>query len=363
MRKVIPNNRTSSYIISFLSVLARPQRKHFLTYLIGLLWIIKFRSIREIAYRFGHQKIDSLHQFISNTQEKTKYLHQANQEYLAEEVRGKEVTMIIDDTPCPRNGKKIQGLGIHHSPKGLVKGLCAVTAIIKAGAEQWAWAIEGYYPKKSIARKLFRSKIQIALDILRQTQELLPQPVTVLMDSWYTCASILNKIIQAGWIFVGAIKTNRTIFVDGNKTVVCYLAKGPRTYATIRLSKRRIFRVAKRIVYLPRVGDVALFICKHNTSIRFFIRNSLKLTCKEMVKPYAERFEIEFFHKDIKQHLGFGELFVRSRHGVQKHWMLVAIAYNFVMMSSKEHPRSFRQRINHLRQNSPAKSLMALTMT
>jgi len=361
--KSVLSQKSRAYITTLCGVLSSPQVKHCLTYWTGLIWLVKFRSICEIACRFGHDKVDSLHHFIRNTPKKTKALQRASQAFIARELKGQDITLIIDDTPCERDGKKIEGLGIHHGPKGLVQGLCAVTAIIRSAGQSWAWAVEAYHPKKCLAQSLFRSKVQMALEILTEAQKLFQQPVTVLMDSWYTCAVILNTIIQAGWVFVGAIKTNRIIWVDGKKSLVRNLAKGLRAYQTIRISKKRVFQVAKRIVFLPRVGMVALFICKHHKTSRFFISNDLKLTCKQMVYLYNERFKIEFFHKDIKQHLGFGELFVRSRLSVQTHWTLVAIAYNIVMLSSKKRFRSFRQRINHLRNRVPQTALTRLSVT
>lgn len=69
-----------------------------------------------------------------------------------------------------------------------------------------------------------------------------------------------------------------------------------------------------------------------------------------MVLRYDERFEIEFFHRDVKQHLGFGELFVRSRHCAQKHWTLVA--YNLVLLTSRDADnQSFRRKIERLRRH------------
>ena len=127
----------------------------------------------------------------------------------------------------------------------------------------------------------------------------------------------------------------------------------------MRLSKRRVFRVAKKIVLLPKVGMVALFICKHREHTRFFISNDLGLKPGQMVLRYDERFEIEFFHRDIKQHLGFGELFVRSRHCAQKHWTLVALAYNLVLLMSREtDTRSFRRKIECLRRQLPARQIV-----
>ena len=91
-----------------------------------------------------------------------------------------------------------------------------------------------------------------------------------------------------------------------------HLAKGQRKYTTVRLSNHRPLRVARCLVVLPKVEIVVLLICKQRNNVRFFISNHVNLSTKELVDLYRQRFAIEFFHKDIKQYLGFGETFVRS---------------------------------------------------
>ncbi len=354
----VPSN-VSTYIKGCLSVLSKPQRKHFLTYICGLIWIIKFRSIREISRHFGNGLVDSLHHFMKNSACKSSELEQQQQHGIATILKGQNILFAIDDTPCPRNGKHIEGIGIHHGADGFVKGLCAVTAIVKTQTHQFAWCIRQYVPKRQCSEGTFKSKIAIAIEILASTKKHFKQKVTVLMDAWYTCAPVLNTIIRAEWTFVAAIKQNRKILVDGKETRVRYLAKGPRHYKTIRHGKRRL-RVAKRIVYLPKVGTVALFICKYGRSRKFIISNDIHLFTKELVALYGERFEIEFFHKDIKQHLGFGELFVRSLAGVQKHWILVVIVYNTVQLWQNTQSQSFRKKIFHIRATTSYCSLTDL---
>lgn len=347
--KVLSQN-AQTYITAVLGVLSSPQKAHCLVYLTGLIWLIKFRSIQTIAEQFGRGDTDGLQHFIRHATDRSSRMTDASQDFVAARVRGEDIRLIIDDTSCPRAGKKIEGLGIHHSGDGLIKGLCAVTAVIRSAGRTWAWDVVGYVSRKSVSAEVFRSKIEIALGIINSARTKLGASVTVLMDSWYSCAQVLNAVTAAGWTYVAAVKTNRTFIVDGKKTPVRNLAKGPRDYQTVRLSKRRIFRVARRIVLLPKVGMVALFICKHHPVTRFFISNDLGLTSRQMVYQYGERFEIEFFHKDIKQHLGFGELFVRSRHCAQKHWTLVAVAYNLVILMSRgTGARSFRRKIERLR--------------
>ena len=352
--KVLSQN-VREYLTSVLGVLSSPQKKHCLVYLCGLIWIVKFRSIRTIAGQFGHRDTDGLHHFIRHTPDKTNRIRTASQDFVAGQVQGQAVRLIIDDTPCPREGKKIDGLGWHHGAKGLIQGLCAVTCVVRAGGQTWAWEIAEYCSRKCVPADVFRSKVEIAVDILQRAREALGPSVTVLMDTWYACCQILNIIHNSGWIYMAAVRSNRNVIIDGRKTSVRVLAKEPRHYQVIRLSRKKTYRVAKLIVTLPKVVVVALFISWHRKTPRFFISNNLGLEPGQIVRTYDERFKIEFFHKDIKQFLGFGELFVRSRHSVQTHWTLTAVAYNLVvLMSPKNESRNFRRKVERLRSRVPA---------
>ena len=279
--------------------------------------------------------------------EKTKQIGTSSQDFIASQVRGQTVKLIIDDTPCPRAGKKIAGLGWHHGAQGLIQGLCAVTCVLRAGGQTWAWEIVEYGSRKCVPADVFRSKVEIAVDILQRAREALGPLVTVRRDTWYSCCQILKIIHSFGWIYIAAVRSKRNVIINGRKTSVRVLAKEPRHYQVIRLSKKEIFRLAKLIVELPKVGSVALFISWQHKTPRFFISNNLGLTPGQMVHTYDERFKIEFFHKDIKQFLGFGELFVRSHHSVHKHWTLVAVAYNLVLwMSPKMNLEISTERLN-----------------
>ena len=325
--------------------------------------MIKFRSINRIAEEFGHSDTDGLHHFLRHSTQASQATQEASREYAAECIKNAEhVLLAIDDTPVERHGKHIEGVGIHHSAKGLIKGLCAVTAIVMAGGKKLAWCIESYYPKTCCPKDVFESKVTIAAGIIERARQAFKQPVTVLMDSWYTCAPVLSKIIEAQWDFVAAIKKNRKVIVNGRVSHVCNLAKGPRDYITIKLSAKRVMRVAKATVILPKVGVVTLLICKHgHHQTRFFISSLVKLSARQLVQLYRQRFEIEFFHRDIKQYLGFGEMFMRSHHCVQKHWTMVLVAYNAVALLSAADSHSFRRNVDCFRRKVSFNDLHSLS--
>jgi len=285
--------------------------------------------------------IDALHHFIHDSPWEVEKVECEQQREIARDAgkAGGMVRLIIDDTPVERTGPHIEGLGVHHSAKGLVKGLCAVTAIVSVAGRIWNWAVRGYRPKRTCAREEFRSKVDLALEILKGAV-LLGSNVTVLMDSWYACRRILNRIATQGWRYVAAIKSNRRLYVNARSTTVRNLAKGQRDYRTVRLSKRRKVRVARRVAELPGVGPVAVFITKTKGKVKFLVSNDLLLSPEDAVRLYAERFCIETFHRDVKQHLGFGEMWMRSWRAVQRHWTLCSLAYNALQnWNASQRPR------------------------
>ena len=353
------SKKISSYLGSFLKVLSKPQQRYFLIYLTGLIWLVKFRSIREIAAHFGGGNTDGLHHFLKNVPQILAKIQEQLQTFCQVQMQNlQEVLLVLDDTLAPREGKHIEGLGLHHSAKGLQNGLCAVTAFLKAGALGLAFAIRGYCPKKVSKPGAFKSKVALALEILEEAFLFFPRGLTVVMDTWYACAPILNPIQEAGWTFVAALKQNRYVYSNTLKTSVHLLAKRRLTYKRVRLSKKKRFWTSSQIVWLPQVGRVRLFVTRLGNEHRFFVTNKLEMTEFEMARIYSQRFAIEIFHKDIKQHLGFGEMFMRSWEGVQTHWTILAVAYNLVALSSKPRMKSFRQKIRHFRNTTDCETIL-----
>ena len=111
MGKIIPK-KTTSALKQCLSVLTKPQIKHFLVYLVGLIWLIKFHSTREIAGQVAKTLPDNLQRFLNGSAKKQLRLQEANENLLAQRANKlPEVVTAIDDTTCPRKGKEIEGLG------------------------------------------------------------------------------------------------------------------------------------------------------------------------------------------------------------------------------------------------------------
>jgi SRSO17 transposase len=342
-----------SVLRTWLTPLSKPQQWPALIYLAGLLWIIRFRSLREIAARFDANNLDRLHHFVSCSALCARHLQHQWQRSLARQAPDQATALLVlDDTPVARNGRAIEGLGWHHSAKGLVRGWCAVTAMLKVGAPRFLWAVRGYRPKKNSPHGQFRSKIELAVEIVREATAYFSRGgLTVLMDSWYACARLLNAIQAAGWTYLVAVRANRLVVLPGSKrkTSVRSLAKSRRGWRTVRAGRKRRYRVRRLHAWLPQVGEVLVFVVASGREVRCFVTNELSLTEAAMVRLYGQRWWIETLHRELKQHVGFGELFVRKWAAAERHWTLAGLAYNLVVLWNGRRRRSFRAMLRAFR--------------
>ncbi|MCX7805367.1 MAG: transposase [Planctomycetota bacterium] len=346
MRTKLAARKVSAKILSCLSGFRRAGwRLRALQYVWGLLLLVRFRSQAELARQIAGAGPDGLHHFMHDAPWDDDGVRDAMQEDVARVARRfAGVKLIIDDTPVKREGPRIEGIGIHHGAKGLMKGLCAVTACVLAGSLRLAFAAIGYRREKDCPRGGFRSKVELAVEVLKRARAVgLGPSVTVLVDSWYACRRLLNMIQLYGWRYVAALRENRVVIVGGCKMRVSDLAKARRAYVTVRLSAKRVVRAAKVDACLPGVGPVALFVTGTRKGKKYLVSNDPDLDARAAVLEYDKRFGIETWHRDVKQHLGFGELWTRSWRAVQRHWTLCLVAHNALQMWNASLPHRSRQ--------------------
>lgn len=345
----------SKLLAPFLAALSKPQRAQALVYLAGLIFVEKFRSIREIAARCGNGHTDRLQHLLSYAPLSAVALQRPLHAPLASLSADQSAVLALDDTHDARNGNAIEGAGLHHDGQQWIKGMCAVTALLQVGARRFCFALRGYRPRAYCPQDAFRSKIELAADILKDAAAHFGRgELAVLADCWYGCARLLSDIHTRGWTYVFGIKSNRLVRLNGRKRRVRDLAKARHKFVTLKLGGRTL-RIARVVVELPRVGEVALLMSRCGNEWRFFVSNDLTLDAKALARLYAHRWGVDVMHREMKQHLGFGEVFARRWPATQMHWTLVMVAYNVVELSSGGGRKSFRAKQRALREAlSPA---------
>ena len=109
---------------------------------------------------------------------------------------------------------------------------------------------------------------------------------------------------------------------------------GDQTYWTFTLTVR-----------LPGLGKVRLVISFDNPQLKgtyaVLVSNRVEWTALRMIASYLQRWPIETFYQDGKEHLGFDEYRMRDAKAIQKHWCLVFVAYSFLHLDCL--PASLKQ--------------------
>ena len=166
-------------------------------------------------------------------------------------------------------------------------------------------------------------------------------------DSYFTNAEILNHIDSKDRNYVGDLKFNRTITVDGKDWKASDWAKtqlGPlcRRKTTVDGKEQWYFTKSIRIPGVTHtVRIVVLWKQVRDAEPRkILITNRTYWEVHRILKTYRKRWTgTETFHRDGKQHLGMGDCQLRKGESQTRHMEQVFLAYS-ALMTQMRHDRA-----------------------
>lgn len=144
------------------------------------------------------------------------------------------------------------------------------------------------------------------------------KPAMVTGDSWYSCAKNLKAIRNYGLGFMFAIKSNRTVSTE----------KGSwRQVQTLEIPENGL------IVWLKGYGNVKLFRTQLKNQLRHYVvylPNEEKLTAfnrAEFDIEHAKHWQIEQYHRAIKQVCNIENFQVRGKQAIKNHLFAAICGY------------------------------------
>ena len=245
-------------------------------------------------------------------------------------LKGHKKYLLFDDTLNIREGKSVEETQYHHdhNSNSFVKGHQYFTSMIFTEYAQFP-----LFPKLYSCNT--DNKIEMAKDIVDKAIESIGI-YGVLFDSWYSDKKIMNKCIAKGVKVICAIKTNRKVsFRRGEWLPLAKFSKN-QTFDenTIYLIDDEEFIVNEYLAKLKSMPDVKLIISRiRDRKSREFhspfhlISTDKNDTIVNIIREYSYRWNIETFHRDIKQNLGFASCMARKKEVIVSHSILVVIAY------------------------------------
>lgn len=207
----------------------------------------------------------------------------------------------------------------------------------------------------------FQTKIALAKELVRAAiGHKLPFSV-VLFDSWYLAKEFVACLRRRKKDWISILKKNRKL--ETNSFVLKDAAgkriplEGPHIsvedlVALIPANAYRAVKVGDQTywtftlaVRIPDLGKVRLVISFDNAELKgtyaVLVSNRVDWTAQRIIATYLQRWPIETFYQDGKEHLGFDEYRMRDAKAIQKHWCLVFVAYSFLHLDCL--PASLRQ--------------------
>ena len=249
---------------------------------------------------------------------------------------------VLDDTLIEKTGSRIEGVGKvmdhvkHCWPLGyrcLVYGFFngkALTPLdFSLHAEKGKNKKKPYGLKRSEHRKqhrkqrdpktcgakrhkeLKRSKIDVALQMIRRAARYGFIPKYILADSWFATKKLINGVrcLKGGMIhFLGMMRQNKQNYRFNGKL---YTAKVLRKLLNKDVKRNRKWhaRYVQIIVYYEGVGDIQLTFCRFANTKKWtlLVSTDTRLSFQRTLELYSIRWNIEVMFKECKQHLNLGK--------------------------------------------------------
>jgi SRSO17 transposase len=321
-----------------------PGFQHFKRYVLGLLVSeeLTVEGIHRIFIEAGHPS--SLNRFLTTAVWDQHRLNEARIRTLkAEGSLSGPGWLALDDTLTHKTGKKIEGVGVFwdHSEKKYVLGHNIVTVEF-VGPKGKSHPLDfRLYLKKGQCREKaieFKTKIELAQELIEYALELGLEVQGVLFDSWFASKEFIRFLHDHGLHWVTRLKSDRNVKIKGRYMPIgeFALTLPEESFRKIQIGAR-VYQVFSKAVDLKGVGQVRILISYDNEefsgSPAFFATDQIRWEGTRIIKTYSKRWNIETFFKDSKQNLGLEDYQLRDLWGIKRHWYLIFLAYSLLVSS------------------------------
>ncbi len=249
--------------------------------------------------------------------------------------KGTPVFISIDDTVIPKTKpsskakRPTEGTGWHYShlEKKLVYGYQVHAATISTGDISLCYSLKRYSKEGS-------TKIDMTMDILKSIPD--NSGAYFLMDSWYTNADILKACGEKGCFLIGAMKTNRILYPNGQRTsaldYACTLNQGHFHLVTVKGRRYWVHRYEGPLNKIPCAAVLLSFpedAFGQAGALRVFLCSNLSLNDETILTYYSNRWSIEVMFRSQKRYTGFKSFMVRSAKAFDRLLVILCLAHFF----------------------------------
>lgn len=307
------------FTLMFKQVLSKPQRMHLNIFLTQrMVCASKHQTIARLKNIFVKLPSPNASNNFLNTKSNIWFkIKEKRKDIISNKFFSKKGSIIIDDTFCYKTGKKMKDIFMNfcHIMKKTVLSHVVVTSVYKTPKVSIGYDFKVYIPKE--IAEVFKTKYVLALEMINDAYQrgLIKR---VYFDSWYCQPELLRKLKSMnleffGMFRIGKMKVRSKDVYKSLSNFVSEITDNQWIYRRLKARKSTYkIRYYREIVYIKHVGKVNIVVSqkydqkrKEFNEPRVYATNVLSLKALEVIRTYLNRWDIEVFHKTVKQSYGF----------------------------------------------------------
>jgi len=260
--------------------------------------------------------------------------------------------LAIDDTAVPKPyAQKTEGAQFQYCGTLGRSENCniAVASCFVSATKHFPVDFRSYLPITTPNPKNFKSKLDLAKELITDAVEKSIPFSAVVVDIWYTSSDLIEFTASHNRTLVAEVKSNRSIFFTNPETRERRYLTGD----TIIPLLRKFYAHKMKTVHIPNADgtdkpvltysfDSKLKDCKTPVKVTFvfdkwsdtddksthvIITTDLKMSAKTAILTYLLRWGIEVSFRELKDTFSFDQYQVRHQEQIQRHWIMAFLAW------------------------------------
>ena len=307
---------------------------------VGIVAPIKRKSLPEIAKVVAIKSEQSLHHFIAKSPWSVTELKSRRLRKILKELKGKKITVVIDETGDRKKGKKTDYVARQYlgSVGKVDNGIVSVNAYGVYEQISFPLIFQVFKPKGTLkSGDKYKTKIELAVEIITELIDYGFQIELVLADSLYGESSKFLKIIEKYKLaYIVLIRSNHGVWLPFNQRV---RANKWCRFERIFSDKKSESRYIREIIY-GKKGAITYWEITTDpetmpSNSTTFVKTNLKGKVKKIVgNLYGLRTWVEYGFRQCKQELGWTDYRLTNFQDIEKWWSIIFCVYTMISLSS-----------------------------
>lgn len=308
---------------------------------VGMLSELPRKTLPAIAKLVGLQNAQSLHHFLRDGVWSVEQLRATRLRLIQHSIGQSGIVLCIDETGDVKKGQATDYVAKQYIGNigQTANGIVSVNAYAVVDQLTYPLLFKIFKPKSRLkADDQYKTKPQLAIEILREVKALGFQVELVLADSLYgESGEVIRTIEQLGWSYIVAIRSNHGVLVGPGQRV---RYNRWRAYDQPLVGHSAERRHIREIIFGHQRSTRYFQITKGATdnpdrADSWFIMTNLPGDILRLPGLYTLRTWIEYGFKQVKNELGWADFRLTDYASIERWWEIIFSAYLLVTLHAE----------------------------